>query len=632
SFYELVSPDKYFSAHPEYFSFTAGARRVARSQLCLTNPEVIRLGIAGVLRWMAEHPEADFISISQNDTEGWCECPNCRRVEEEEGSHAGPILRFVNAIAAEAARKHPGRMLDTFAYSYGEVPPLRVRPLDNVCVRLAPIGQCQAHPYETCARNRTFQDRLKGWQKIARHLYVWHYYTNFWQYQLPYPNLDELRADIPMYHRHGVRGMFLQADISDGYPTEFGELKTYLLGKLLWNPRADSLAIIREFLGAFYGGAAGAMGEYLELTHKEVRLPPAGKGKTLWTYKSFWREPDFLPAAKAAFDKAGKAAGSEVEARRVQKARLSPEWVEILEAKTMVLRGDTWGPADPELFARKFAAFLKQARTYGIERVHESGNLAGTEEEYARYARTYRAVSIENDRLRAVIIPDYLARVISLKDLRTGREALRVPGPEERSSNIEAMGGLILLAHEGYLTLQRHDPAWVVEGSEGRNAMVLKGACGNGLEFRRRLVLEPGDAVLRTYTTVTNRGKAAVQVTLQSRVEFQPGPMDQPAVEFGFRRVNGGEFRESLLPQQKLYFGIEAYLGAERPDGEWRVWNPPPGITLRNRFSLEQAHICRLWWRGRGENKVNLCLWSPDRMLAPGESLALDADYAVECA
>ncbi len=628
SFYTLVPPEKYFATHPEYFSFTSGERRVTRSQLCLTNPDVIRLSIEGVLRWMAEHPQVDLFSISQNDNEGWCECPNCRRVEQEEGSHSGPILRFVNAIAAETARKYPGRRLDTFAYTFGEQPPAKVRPLSNVNIRLAPIGNCKGHPYEQCPRNRWFLERLKGWQRVAGHFYVWHYFTDFWQYQLPYPNLDELTADIPLYHRHGVRGMFLQADMSAGYPTELAELKSYLLAKLLWNPQVDAQATIQEFLRAFYGAAAPAMSEYLELTHRQVRLPPKGRGGTLWTYKSFVVDPDFLPAARNVFDRAEKAAADPVEAKRVAKARLSPEWVEVLEAKKMVLRGDTWGPEDPERFNRLFKAYMEKVRSHGIERLHEGYDLKGTEKEYGRFARPHRAVTIENDQVRATVIPDFLARVISLKDVATGREAFRQAAPDELEMNIEAMGGLILMAHEGYLTAERHDPDWVVDSTDGRHAVTLKGACENGLEFRRRLEVKGNS--LGTFTTVTNGGRTTVKLALQTRFECQPGLREKPSLIYGFRRVNGAEVEQLILPERETYFGIANHLGDERPNGEWKIWNPSVGIRVRNRFSLEQTWNCRLWWRGRAENKVDLCLWSPDRKLEPGESLSLDAEYAVE--
>ena len=121
TFYPILPPDKYFGDHPEYYALVDGKRRSERAQLCLTNPNVLRLTIKTVLEWIEQHPEASIYSVSQNDCEGWCECDNCRRVEQEEGgAHSGPILRFVNAVAAEVAKKHPEKLIDTLAYWYSE--------------------------------------------------------------------------------------------------------------------------------------------------------------------------------------------------------------------------------------------------------------------------------------------------------------------------------------------------------------------------------------------------------------------------------------------------------------------------------------------------------------------------------
>jgi hypothetical protein len=166
SFNALVPPEKYFRDHPEYFSLIDGKRRAERSQLCLTNPDVLRVGVESVERWIAEHPEATIFSVSQNDWTGWCECDNCRRVEQEEGgTHSGPLLRYVNALAAEIERKHPDKLIDTLAYWYTEDPPAKVRPHANVRIRLCPIGVCEAHPYGQCSRSAYFVKNLNAWSK-----------------------------------------------------------------------------------------------------------------------------------------------------------------------------------------------------------------------------------------------------------------------------------------------------------------------------------------------------------------------------------------------------------------------------------------------------------------------------------
>jgi len=154
SFNQMIPPEKYFRSHPEWFSLIDGVRRADHSQLCLTNPELLKESVKNVLEWIRTHPQARIISVSQNDWTGWCECDNCRRVEQEEGgAHSGPLLRFVNAVAAEVEKKYPDKLIDTLAYWYTEDPPAKVRPRPNVRIRLCPIGACQAPPYEKCPRN-----------------------------------------------------------------------------------------------------------------------------------------------------------------------------------------------------------------------------------------------------------------------------------------------------------------------------------------------------------------------------------------------------------------------------------------------------------------------------------------------
>ncbi|MBI4890566.1 MAG: DUF4838 domain-containing protein [Acidobacteria bacterium] len=210
SFYELLPPEKYFAAHPEYYSMIDGKRRFERGQLCLTNEHVLRIATERVEEWIKQHPEATIYSVSQNDWEGWCECDRCRQAEAEEGGkHIGPVLRFVNAVAERIEKRHPDKLIDTLAYWYTEEPPAQVRPRRNVRIRLCPIGICTSHSFGTCPRSAYFLKNLKAWSGITNQLYIWHYNTNFSHYLLPFPDFDELAADIPLYKERGVVGLFM---------------------------------------------------------------------------------------------------------------------------------------------------------------------------------------------------------------------------------------------------------------------------------------------------------------------------------------------------------------------------------------------------------------------------------------
>jgi len=115
TFHLLVPPDKYFAEHPEYFSEIDGKRQPA--QLCLTNPEVVNIATESVRQWLRESPEANIVSVSQNDCGGYCQCDKCQALAEYEGSQAGPILHFVNQIADNIKDEFPDVAIDTLAYS-----------------------------------------------------------------------------------------------------------------------------------------------------------------------------------------------------------------------------------------------------------------------------------------------------------------------------------------------------------------------------------------------------------------------------------------------------------------------------------------------------------------------------------
>ena len=273
TFFELVSPNEHFARHPEYFTMVGGVRRRDGNQLCLSNPGVLRLLTQRLLARIRANPRATIFSVSQNDGLGYCECPACLAIVREEGSQSGPILRFVNAVAAVVARQHPHVLIDTLAYLYSVEPPRHVQPAPNVRVRLCAFGCCQAHGFGSCdqAESRRFLKALNGWSRITSQLYIWHYCTNFGSYLLPMPNLDEIHANIGLYHRRGVYGIFMQGQGDQGGGAELTALRGYVIGRLLWNPRQPVWPIVDEFLGAHYGEAAPAVRRYMDVFHHAVR-------------------------------------------------------------------------------------------------------------------------------------------------------------------------------------------------------------------------------------------------------------------------------------------------------------------------------------------------------------------------
>ncbi len=366
---DALIPRELYDTHPEYFPqrrtpSQADVRVKGYVQRCLSNPEVLKLAIANVRKWIKARPDTTIISVSQNDTEFWCECPQCRALDDAEGSHMASLLKFVNAIAADIEHDYPNVRIDTLAYQYTRKPPKTIRPRKNVIIRLCSIECCFAHPLETCPSraNADFRRDLAAWQPIAPALTVWDYVTNFSNYQQPFPNFDALQANLRYFAKAGVQGIFEEGNYN-GVGGEMEPLRAYLLSKLLWNPEADVKRLTAQFLQGYYGQAAPAMARYLDAVQRPARKdgmhayifdPPTSPYLTETT----------LREAERCLDAAEKAAESDEIHQRVLTARL-PVWYVRIAANGV-------SGADRRALLQRFVAVAHKA---GITMIRESESL-----------------------------------------------------------------------------------------------------------------------------------------------------------------------------------------------------------------------------------------------------------------
>ncbi len=301
TFYPLVPPREHFAQHPEWFSLLNGERATNRAQLCLTHPGLRDFMVQRVRERLIDAPEASIISVSQNDWQGACECPNCKAVDEEEGSHAGTLLAFVNYIAEKIEPEFPRVAVDTLAYQYTRKPPKTLKPRPNVIVRLCSI-ECNFREPLDHPSNAAFARDLDGWSKICSRLYIWDYTTDFAHYVQPHPNWFTLGPNLRFFQARHVRGVFEEgAYQSNG--SEMAELRAWVLAQLLWNPNQNDRALITEFLRGYYGPVAALpIGRYLDLMYAASHnwnltcySPPAApflRFEHLLRAEQFWRQAE----------------------------------------------------------------------------------------------------------------------------------------------------------------------------------------------------------------------------------------------------------------------------------------------------------------------------------------------------
>lgn len=268
TFYPLIPPEKYFADHPEWFSEIEGKRTTENAQLCLTNEDMRKELVKNLKERLLANPEATIASVSQNDWHRNCQCAQCAAIDQEEGSPAGLMLRFVNAVAADIEQEFPNVAISTLAYQYTRKPPKITKPRPNVIVQLCSI-ECSFCKPLADERNKAFRDDIIGWSQISNRLYIWDYTTNFRHHIMPHPNLRVLGPNVKFFADHNVTGIFEQGAYTT-YGAEMAELRAWVLAKLLWDPTRDGEALVNEFLSGYYGPSAPSIKAYLKVMHDGV--------------------------------------------------------------------------------------------------------------------------------------------------------------------------------------------------------------------------------------------------------------------------------------------------------------------------------------------------------------------------
>ena len=389
SFFEILPPARHFDAHPEWYSLVGGER--TPKQLCLANPEMEEAFIAETLRLLRADPDCDFLSVSQNDWQGACECPACRAVEAETGGvPAGPLLRFVNRVAEAVEREFPRVTVETFAYQYTRRAPTGVAPRRNVLVRLCDIECPFSVPLADAdlPAAAAFRRDLADWCALAPgQVFVWDYVTDFHDYFVPHPNILSLGPNVRLFAGAGAVGLFEQGDTCSG-AGELAPLRAWVLSHLLWDPAADDRALIREFVRGYWGAAAAPhILRYIAL----VNEPPAAGSVPVGCYHhdcSGWMPPATLVAAALAMERAAEAAAAAGEpyASRVRRELLAPRhaillhWDDCRAFCEKARVGWPWGDSRADA-ARRWVA---DARAAGVrvEKEKVAAEAAATFEEH----------------------------------------------------------------------------------------------------------------------------------------------------------------------------------------------------------------------------------------------------------
>jgi hypothetical protein len=271
--------DRYLKTHPEWF---AQGYPGQPPQMCYTHPGFIAQVIQDARDYFdgkGAKPGAtaagDVFGLVPMDNMSWCKCPRCQaelnRAEQanrqfNNGKASDYVFRFVNEVAREIGKSHPGKRIGALAYSDYAYYPAKIEVEPNVVVQLC------LHTRNWWCPSMEANDRkvLRQWRERdpKRPLYLWLYYcfpalnSHFGKFHyFPGYFAHSVVNQMRLYQETGIEGLFLENSSECGESYLMDQLEFYVTFKLADRPELDGNQLIDEFFTRYYGAAAGPMKE-----------------------------------------------------------------------------------------------------------------------------------------------------------------------------------------------------------------------------------------------------------------------------------------------------------------------------------------------------------------------------------
>lgn len=369
----LVPPSEYWDKHPEYYSQINGVRQ--KSQLCLSNPDVLEIVCANLAKEIEKNPKALYWSVSSNDNFGYCQCDECAKADELDGSPTGSVIQFTNKVA----ERFPDKIISTLAYQYSRAAPKVTKPLKNVNIMFCNIECNRSEPIAVDPTSASFRKDMEDWAKLTDNIIVWDYVIQFANLISPFPNFHVLQPNIQYFVDNSVTAIFEQGNREVG--GEFADLRSYLIAKLIWDPYADVDMLMADFCNGYYGAGGPYVMEYID------RLTGGLKesGRTLGIFDNpvmpsgSYLSPEKLEEYQMLFDKAEKAVDGHPDyLRHIRFARQPLYYAQIEQARAdayaphgiFIADGEGVPAVRPE-FKEMVETFVAVCNEEGVTRVTE---------------------------------------------------------------------------------------------------------------------------------------------------------------------------------------------------------------------------------------------------------------------
>ena len=191
-------------------------------------------------------------------------------------------FNFMNRVAKEVNRLRPNTYFLTFAYLYSERVPA-IQTDEHLIVSLAPIYTNERYSYidENRSGNKKIAENIEAWSKVCQKLCIYSYWDSFKGTAYMRPILKQVKENLLWFEKLGVYGLTaegkLDCSLVEGMSEaqksarkffDMNEACTWVMQKLIWNPKEDIDGLLRRYAKIVYKEAADEFLEYYRLIEK----------------------------------------------------------------------------------------------------------------------------------------------------------------------------------------------------------------------------------------------------------------------------------------------------------------------------------------------------------------------------
>jgi len=270
-----IKGDKvYLKDHPDWYN-NAG------SELNFTNEEMIDEYIRRCKEILTDNPRTSLVYFgSMDNVKGPDDAHLDYAMEHYNTNGAGLYVVFINKVSAALDKwvetEFPGRKLfyQAMFYHWNLNAPVNedgtphsewVIPRPNVTIDFVPIDMPSWVVPMDAPANSGVLGNIEKWHKITDNLSIYTYGANYNMYMTNFHDFFSFAPNLKLGLKYGFRGWYEEITAQSVKPS-FNEMRIFLHSQLMWDTSRGTMALMHEFIDAFYGSAAPFVKEYLDLT------------------------------------------------------------------------------------------------------------------------------------------------------------------------------------------------------------------------------------------------------------------------------------------------------------------------------------------------------------------------------